>query len=111
MRGFPLFLCGGGAKIKFYRDTVKTINRNLKSTTSFSGFNFKQIPKPGDLEAHAISIDSYHRLAVAYGLSFRKLDIGRIVPKSVISDMPPPPPPPKTRTRYYQDKEDHYWGT
>ncbi len=111
MRGFPFFMCGGGSKIKFYQDIVKTINGNLISTAHFSGFDYKQIPKPSDLEAHSISIDSYHRLAVAYGLSFRKMDIGRIVPKSVISDMPPPPPPSKTRTRYYQDKEDHYWGT
>ena len=103
-------MCGGGAKIKFYRNVVKTLEGNLQSNTRFSGFNFKQIPIPGDLKAPKILIDSYHRLAVAYGLSFREMDIGRIIPRSIISDLAPPSPPPLTKTQYYEKKEgDNWW--
>ena len=39
-------------------------------------FQFMEIPKPDNLHAPKLLPSEYHRLAVAYGLSFRCDDIG-----------------------------------
>lgn len=82
-----MFLVGGGAFIELYRDVAE----------EFRTMDWKYVvrlvplPRPDDLEAPEIADAHWHRLAVAYGLSFDPLDIVDIKP-------PGEPIPP----RYWQ---------
>lgn len=91
VNGLPLFLCGGGSLAKFYSE--KLLNNVIKSMDNFvwEGFRLKQIPIPEKLEAYGLRSNEYHRLAVAYGLSFQYDNIGIIVPPSEIDDILPEP--------------------
>jgi hypothetical protein len=70
------FICGGGSKIKLYTDQVEALKTK---------FPLQIIPliKPDRLRNLDIHRDSYHRLSVAYGLSYDPLNIGKVTRKSV----------------------------
>jgi hypothetical protein len=51
-------------------------------------FRIKSLPKPDNLLADGLRSEGFHRLAVAYGLSFFYDDIGKTVPPSNIDDIP-----------------------
>ena len=53
----------------------------------WAGFRPRSLPMPQGLAAEGLDPRQYHRLAVAYGLSFFFDDIGRIVPPSKIEDI------------------------
>ncbi len=82
-----LFLVGGGATYKLYMDVA----RHFEQMEWKFAIRQVPLPRPHDLEALAIDDACWHRLAVAYGLSFDPFDISGItLPKP----MPPPGPPP-----------------
>ena len=54
---------------------------------AFSGFIPSQLPKPPNLETADIPPRDYHRMSVAYGLSFSRIDIGEIIPPAAIDDL------------------------
>lgn len=88
--GLPLFICGGGRMAKFYSDKlINHVKSTMNKSIIWNGFRIKEIPKPDNLEAEELRSHEYHRLAVAYGLSFQFDDIGIIVPPSEIDDVPP----------------------
>lgn len=84
--GLPLFLCGGGSKIQTYKDVIHHAQKQLSQTT-FPGFDRKQFPKPLNLETADIPPRDYHRMSVAYGLSFPCIDIGGIIPPGAVDDL------------------------
>jgi hypothetical protein len=85
-RGLPVFLCGGGSKIETYRKLIPDVQERLRRT-AFSGFIPSQIPKPTNLETDDIPPRDFHRMSVAYGLSFSSIDIGNIIPPAAIGDL------------------------
>ena len=91
--GMPLFICGGGSLIGFYSEVFRGAEEIIKRNFSglhlgFPGFRIIELPIPKDLKASGIPQRSYHRLGVAYGLSFG--DIGEITPPGKIEDLEKP---------------------
>ncbi len=83
----PVFVCGGGSKEKIYKEIVQAISKSLSDALlGFQGFKVLDIPKPETLQAPSIAPNEYRRLAVAYGLSFSKDEIGEIIPQSAVED-------------------------
>jgi len=86
----PIFLCGGGSALEFYRtDVVGHVASWISGYLSNdnNGGRVVRLQKPQNLEA-AIDSEHYHRLAVAYGLSSPKFDIGEIINVSEIDGVP-----------------------
>lgn len=81
----PVLLCGGGCRIGLYDEAVKLAG---KLTIPKADLDFIDLPKPENLEAEELSPGSFHRLAVAYGLSTRYDLIGSVIPPKVIPDIP-----------------------
>lgn len=77
-----VFLCGGGAQIEIYKQFVEKYFKWPEK------FNIMAIPKPDEIEAPELAKKDYHRIAVAYGLSFSIDDIGKVVPPDAIPDIP-----------------------
>jgi hypothetical protein len=48
-----------------------------------------ELPKPDNIDAPKLGSAEYHRLAVAYGLSFSAMDLGKIVPPEAVTDILP----------------------
>jgi hypothetical protein len=70
---FPVFLCGGGSRMDFYKEIVNpyVIRHDLKAQ-----FYLKKPPQPKDL--YGVDADEeYDRLSVAYGLGYS--DLGRFL--------------------------------
>ena len=75
-----------------YRQVVFDVDKQLqKSVPSFQGIELIRLPKPESLEAD-IERDTYHRLAVAWGLSYESFNIGKYDRPSESDDILPLPP-------------------
>lgn len=85
----PVFVAGGGSLMRFYDQAIKAMEKSLHRNVIFGAFDIQKIPRPRRFEAHGLPDAAYHRLAVAYGLSFRFMDLGAVIPPSRISDMSP----------------------
>jgi hypothetical protein len=81
--GIPTFLCGGGGKVDVYFEKLQGIEENRNHSRQI---RLKKLPKPKRLEAPSITDDDYHRLMVAYGLSFNASDLGDIIKDSEVED-------------------------
>ncbi|MEM3453292.1 MAG: hypothetical protein QW835_06695 [Candidatus Hadarchaeum sp.] len=100
--GVPLFVCGGGGELPLFREQLKTkVEKGLRNY-QWKGFIPMSLRMPEDLTAEGLGTENYHRLAVAYGLSFFFQDIGEIVPPSEIEDIEP--------TKPIRDFEDRFVG-
>ena len=86
--GLPVFICGGGSVLQFYRDVIKDCEKSLK-VIGCQSFKILDLPLPEGFHAKGLSPQDYHRLAVAYGLSFTFDDIGKIIPPSDTEDIVP----------------------
>jgi len=86
----PVFICGGGSKLGLYRDLIAGTEKQLRNSGVRMG-PYRVIPlvKPEALAADTIADADYHRLAVAYGLSFHYFDLSRVTPPSHIEDQEP----------------------
>jgi hypothetical protein len=93
-KGLPVFLCGGGARLDFYKSVLRTVEENFARAFNYGPsskpFVYRQIPQPTDLLASEAAPSDFDRLSVAYGLSFSSLNIGEIQVPSQIDDMPQP---------------------
>lgn len=88
VEGLPIFLCGGASQLEFYNSRMrKRVEEELHRNFKWAGFRLSSIPKPESLIAEGLRSRDYHRLSVAYGLSFRYDDIGMIVPPSEVDDV------------------------
>lgn len=72
--GVPLMLCGGGARVKFYKKVISIL------TDSRQGYPLQEFPLPAldNLDAPGLLEEDSDRLSVAYGLSFNEFQIGEI---------------------------------
>jgi len=86
--GLPVFICGGGSILKFYHDVIRDSEKCLKGI-GCKRFKMLKLPHPERLHAKGLSPHDYHRIAVAYGLSFPIEDIGKIIPPSEVEDIIP----------------------
>lgn len=85
--GFPYFLCGGGAEINIYKLLFKDIEKKLENSKYKLSLIKKDLPVPRDFISADITARNFNRMAVAYGLSFPKYDIGNIRPPNKIEDL------------------------
>lgn len=83
--GVRLFVCGGGRDLPYYSDRIAAVATQIKAA-GVAGFSRFEVPKPRNLEA-SVSDTQYHRLAVAWGLSFDAINIGTIDVPSNIGDV------------------------
>jgi hypothetical protein len=88
VEGLPIFLCGGGSHMEFYsKQMVEQVEKEVSKNFIWKGFRRSTIPKPENLKAEGLRSRDYHRLSVAYGLSFPYDDIGVIVPPREVDDV------------------------
>ncbi|MCC5796756.1 MAG: hypothetical protein JJU48_05460 [Methylophaga sp.] len=68
LKHIPAFYCGGGMQIPLYRDLREKLKRH--PNCSWMKAEPRTIELPEDMEAPGVERKNYHRLSVAYGLSF-----------------------------------------
>ena len=85
----PVFVCGGAKDMRLYREVMSCVHSWLPTyIRSSHGIRRIDLPKPESLEAE-VNNDSYHRLAVAWGLSHLRFNIATYRRPSEIKDMSP----------------------
>ena len=72
--GVPLMLCGGGARVEFYKDVISILIRPKYGYL----LQESRLPALDKLDAPGLLEEDSDRLSVAYGLSFDALQIGEI---------------------------------
>lgn len=85
--GLPVFLCGGGAGVEVYKEAINACSKYLNKNLHISSFDLKNIPMPEGLYAPGLLLENYHRIAVAYGLSYTIDDVGEINQPIQIKDI------------------------
>lgn len=75
LKGIPMFLCGGGTRMLFYRK----IEQEMQHAPNCSWLRTEPRPieTPKSLIAPGLSMQEYDRLSVAFGLSF--LDVSEVI--------------------------------
>jgi hypothetical protein len=68
----PMFLCGGGSRMQFYRKLEKDLLAHPNAT--WFGFRPQRLEVPSNLSSSGIKPEDFDRLSVAFGLSF--LNVG-----------------------------------
>lgn len=91
-----LFLVGGGASVELYQNAY----HKYETEEWEYRLNGIELPRPENLEMPRSGGIKWHRLAVAYGLSFDPDDIGRIRPPDEIEEVGPTFWKPKRRPRW-----------
>lgn len=84
--GLPVFICGGGSALAFYRDVINDSEKSMQRI-GCNCFRTMDLQPPEGLRAKGLDHTNYHRIAVAYGLSFPYEDIGTIIPPSEVEDI------------------------
>ena len=76
----PIFLTGGGSKDSFYIGCVDELEDAILNVfrVNNKGIRRLQLPVPDTAAGDAAAV--FHRLAVAWGLSYRAVDIGDVLP-------------------------------
>lgn len=75
LNGVPMFLCGGGTRMRFYRKLEHEM-QNM-SGASWLKAETKPLETPRSLIAPGLSVQEYDRLSVAFGLSF--LEVSEVI--------------------------------
>ncbi len=90
--GLPTFLCGGGAALRLYHEVLSSVSHSAQRQWSMvAPLKIHSLPRPTALSNRGLGEELFHRLSVAYGLAFERLDIGTINRPSDIGDIAPPP--------------------
>jgi hypothetical protein len=88
--GLPVFLCGGGSAMGFYVKALSAFSSHLANFYQGTrGLIPCLLPKPKELIAR-VDDANYHRLGVAWGLSYPEYEIGSITRPCDIADVPLP---------------------
>lgn len=86
--GLPVFIAGGGGQFCLVSDAIGQAHKRMKRNfTDVAGIDSKRLPTLETLEDPDIPDGIAERLAVAYGLSFDRPDIGEITPTWKIEDI------------------------
>lgn len=84
LSGVPMFLCGGGTRMTFYRD----LEHEMGHMDGYTWLNVvpRPIEVPRRLIAPGLSPQEYDRLSVAFGLSFLEVsEVIKAVPPATIA--------------------------
>lgn len=98
-KGLKLILGGGGAGINAYRSAANnafTMNGNLPKLSN--------LPIPDDFQLQGLPSESFHRFAVAYGVSFPYLDLPEVASSDDVK-----PLTKKVRFKVNQRPVDKRW--
>lgn len=85
LNGVPMFLCGGGMRMRFYRNLEQEM-QNMPDC-SWLRTETRPLEKPKILVAPGLPVQEYDRLSVAFGLSF--LEVGEVVKAAPIPQIVP----------------------
>jgi len=86
----PVFVSGGGCIMPFYQSGIEELSRQLHEFyVDCAGVRRLSLAKPDNLVAD-VNEHTYHRLAVAWGLSYPETDIGQVTRPCDIEDIEPP---------------------
>lgn len=85
--GLPLFLCGGGGMMGFFREAAGQADREFRKAMIAEPAKLRTLPKPTGLVNQDIDESLFHRLSVAYGLSFDAFNIGSVTPPDELEDI------------------------
>ena len=81
-KAISVFICGGGSKMSCYDTVIKDCLDGYKSGIPLYGVSYKKLPIPEYFDSN-----NFYRLAVAYGLSMSREDIGCTVETDKIPDI------------------------
>ncbi len=93
LQAMRFFLCGGGARMEFYKRTPAVFNKYRAGGPSLA---IEDLPVPPRFDAPRLAEEEFDRVSVAYGLSWPSL--GTIIRPQ---DIPPLPP---LRSTDYRDQ-------
>ena len=79
MSGLPVFLAGGGARLRLIVESIDEADTRLRRATGAKSIDKRMLAVPGALTNGDVAGDMADRLSVAYGLSFDRLEIGEII--------------------------------
>tara|TARA_R110001583_G_scaffold195331_1_gene371809 strand:- start:14172 stop:15788 length:1617 start_codon:yes stop_codon:yes gene_type:complete len=83
------FICGGGASVGLFREEVEAVKGRYPLSVI-------SLPLPRRLKGKSLNASNYHRLSVAYGLSFDPFNIGKVISKNVDARPPSKASPPSS---------------
>ncbi len=84
----PLFVSGGGSVMPFYQSLIKNVSGDIgRLYPPCRGIQSLSLTKPENFDAE-VGDQTYQRLAVAWGLSYAKTDIGTVSRPSEADDIP-----------------------
>lgn len=91
-------MAGGGSHCDVYRHGLKKVSGTMRVP-----YHFSQIPLSEDALTCKVDAEQFHRLSVAYGLTFDAESIGKILRPHEIQDV-------ETRTtqKHRFDRDDLY---
>lgn len=85
----PVFVAGGGAANRLHQDVVEFVGTWLKRDFRNDGIRRLDLPMPTTIDLPE-PLAGFGRMAVAWGLSYPRMEIGEIYPMSAIEDIAPP---------------------
>jgi hypothetical protein len=95
--GIRTFVCGGGAQSLIYLAAINKVKENYNLLPI-------NLPLPENLIAINLAQANFHRVSVAYGLSFDAMNIGKIIFKTDVDDLKKPElPERKSNTDFVDD--------
>lgn len=92
----PFFICGGGANLDLYAQLPWQAHRGLLRNSS--QVERRYLPKPDKLQAQDLVDGDFHRLAIAWGLSYP--DLGEVELPKEIKNIPCPEVKPDHQKQY-----------
>jgi hypothetical protein len=101
LTGMPMFVCGGGSRMNFYRKLTDGIGQTIGAAWLRPEQLTLAIP-PG-FECPGVVTDDYDRLSVAYGLS--RMDLGKIESARPLAETDNLPQSSQDWTDRYVDKD------
>ena len=108
-QSLTVFLGGGGAGVKWYRDTIEATHENYRQIMAgIPEYRLREVPKPGGLRMNGLKDSAFRRFAIAYGLSVPFAEGPDIGLPSEFSDVASPRVKREDSIVDYQDSKDVY---
>lgn len=92
----PTFLAGGGSLDEGYIDQLNLVDSH-RIRYGYAGLDIRPLPKPAQLNLPGNLDNSFHRLAVAFGLAMDLVNLGDFIPTNQL------PPPIQPKVTNFQD--------